>query len=215
MSNIDRMMLLVRSVFQERYFSGNAIAKNLSIVAEHKIKSVKKTPHLPHMEKSYMKYCSTRAYLENLFFSPNFHQRDVNTMPIKRIESVIEMHFKWLPMEEEKAWLFWKIIKDMELKKNIPMGIKVIKPYKWIRETTLSSMDFVAFPSSVVISSLMCCPRAVVVSLMFSVKFFITSATVCSLSTMTMAKSTQRSVRRKAGIVIKTMLDGENSVLSC
>ena len=44
MSKTERMILLVRCVFQERYFSGNAIAKNLSIVAEHKIKPVEKNP---------------------------------------------------------------------------------------------------------------------------------------------------------------------------
>ena len=46
-------------------------------------------------------------------------------------------------------------------------------------------MDFADFPNSVVISSLLICPGAVVVSLMASVKFFITTATVCSLSTRT------------------------------
>ena len=46
-------------------------------------------------------------------------------------------------------------------------------------------MDFADFLNSVVISSLLICPGAVVVSLMASVKFFITTATVCSSSTRT------------------------------
>ena len=44
MMKTDRMILLMHSVFQERYLRGNAIAKNLYTVAELMIKPEDRTP---------------------------------------------------------------------------------------------------------------------------------------------------------------------------
>ena len=94
MSKTERMILLVRCVLQERYFSGNAIAKNLSIVAEHKIKPVEKNPTPATYGEILHEILFNESISGKFIFSSQYSSEDVNTMPIKRIETVIEMHFK-------------------------------------------------------------------------------------------------------------------------
>ena len=173
MKNTDKIILLVRSVFQERYLSGNAIAKNLSIVAEVMIKPVEIQPTLA----TYIDILHEKLFMEKMSGKPNFSSQyslvDVNNIPTNIIESDIEIHFRWLPMEVEKSLLIRNIIRDNELN-IIPRGIKIIRPYMWMCANTLSFMDFADFSSSVAVSSLMFCPKSVVVSVTDWVKFSIT-----------------------------------------
>ena len=128
MKNTDKIILLVRSVFQERYLSGNAIAKNLSIVAEVMIKPVEIQPTLA----TYIDILHEKLFMEKMSGKPNFSSQyslvDVNNIPTNIIESDIEIHFRWLPMEVEKSLLIRNIIRDNELN-IIPRGIKIIRPY--------------------------------------------------------------------------------------
>ena len=105
--NMDRAIVLVRLVSQERYLSGNyAIAKNLSIVAEHKIRPVEIQPTFI----TYMDSLHSVLFIEKMSgkfnFSFQYSLVDVTNIPTNMMESDTEMHFKWLPMEVEKALLF-------------------------------------------------------------------------------------------------------------